>query len=249
MATELRNMRITYISLVKQGANRKGIILKSGDTNMEKTLSRVQKDDKKKIVYGVVYAPDEVDTQDEFATKEEIEKAAWEFMKDLRNQNVDTMHNFEKAGAYVAESWLIKGRDSLFPEEKEGTWCVGIKIEDDTLWKSLEAGEFEGLSMAGVAERIRKDAPAESFWEGFFNVFKRFQQKDNNNSKGGQMPDSTSSIDSETFAKQIAPLFESAIKKAMEPVEQRISALEDALKVKKSADVGGQTGDDYGSLL
>ena len=162
MPNFLKNMRINFISLVPQGANGEQVLWKSGTAApsgceaiaREIPLKEITKSEDKRMVYGIVYPAGKVDSQGDYSTAPEIEKAAYDFMKDLRVNNVDTSHNFEKAGAFVAESWLTKSGDSLFPDAPEGSWAVGIKVEDDALWQRVKKGEFRGLSMAGFGERV-----------------------------------------------------------------------------------------------
>ena len=44
--------------------------------------------------------------------------------------------------SFVAESWITKGSDPLFPDEPEGSWAVGIRVEDESLWASVKKGEL-----------------------------------------------------------------------------------------------------------
>lgn len=154
MAKKLKDMNITHISLVNKGANKRSIIYKSADKDPEheKNVALVKYDDKKGIVYGIVYAPNEMDTQNEFATADEIEKAAFGFMKSLNAKNVDKNHDFENKDAFVAETWIVKSGDALFPNDV-GAWAVGIKLESEELKKSVASGEIGGLSMAGTATK------------------------------------------------------------------------------------------------
>lgn len=46
----------------------------------------IQKSDERKYTLGIVYEPDVVDSQGDFAKADEIEKAAWKFMKRLQCQ-------------------------------------------------------------------------------------------------------------------------------------------------------------------
>ena len=170
MPNELVNIDVHFISLVENGANRRQIIWKSADA--EPTWSRqvpiLKTDDERHVVYGIVYAPDDVDTQGDYATAKEIEKAAYNFMAAARIYHVDTDHSFENVPAFVAESWLTKPPDSLFPDEPAGAWAVGIKIEDPNLWQAIKSGKYRALSFAGFCERInakKKLAPEDESWD------------------------------------------------------------------------------------
>lgn len=171
MATLLKNMKISHISLVGAAANKRTFVYKSAGTlageEVKASLSHLCKSLDHHMVYGVVYSPDEIDTQGEYSTAAEIEKAAHGFLADLSQRNVDVEHSFRPEGAYVAESWLLKGADGRFPGAPEGSWAVGVKITDEALWKSVKDGAVSGLSMAGVAEKVRED-DGRTFAKGLF---------------------------------------------------------------------------------
>ncbi|AKT92064.1 XkdF-like putative serine protease domain-containing protein [Campylobacter gracilis] len=149
MAKEITDLQIHLISLVNAGANNKTVIYK--DKNFEELLRvSFSKDSagEEGIVYGIVYAPDEVDSQGEFANAAEIKKAAYDFMKraDL-SYCVDVNHDLRPAPAYICESWIVKEKDAFFSET--GAWAVGIKLEDEDLRARVKSGELSGLSMYG----------------------------------------------------------------------------------------------------
>lgn len=161
---KLKDISIEFISLVKKGANGKQIILKSaefqGEPDISKYIEIKKYDDVEGIVYGIVYSPDEIDAHEEFTDKAEIKKACYGYMKNGMQLNVDRNHDEKPAGAFVAESWITKANDSLFSDEPEGSWAVGIKLEDDALKQAVEKGEIAGISMAGTAikEDVKKEA-------------------------------------------------------------------------------------------
>lgn len=180
MPVRLKNIVISFISLVKAGANNRKIIIKAidGEPSVEFKAPIMKIDEDGRRFYSVVYAPDEEDLQGEFASAEDIQKAAYDFMKNLRAINIDKNHSFESEQAFVAESWLIRKNDPMFPEEKEGSWAVGIIVEDDDVWKEIIDGEIEAVSMGGIADKIQDQAidkamdydaaeVTENFWEVF----------------------------------------------------------------------------------
>jgi len=170
MPTQLTNLQITHISLVPAGANKKTLIFKSQDQkndrdchtrsrcndgseewSLSRDLAVLKTDKKENVVYSIVYSPDEVDTDGEYADSETIKKAAYGFMKQNQNRNIDTNHNFKNEDAYVAQSWLVKKGDPTFPDEKAGSWAVAIKIDSKPLQQALKSGKLKGISMAGYA--------------------------------------------------------------------------------------------------
>ncbi len=146
---KLADLSVQFISLVKRPANGRGVVLKCAAGGRAVRLTKA--DGKMHRLYGIVYAPDEVDAQGDWTDAETIRKAADEWMRAGRAMQVDQEHDFQPVAAFVAESWLVRAGDPLFPAEREGAWAVGIQIEDAALWAQIEAGEVEGLSLAGTA--------------------------------------------------------------------------------------------------
>jgi hypothetical protein len=157
---KLTDLTVEWISLVKRPANGRGVILKAADSR-GRPLRLVKADGRLHRLYGIVYAPDEMDAHGDWADAETIRKAADDFMRSGRAPQVDQEHDFTPVPAFVAESWLVRKGDPLFPDEREGAWAVGIQIEDAELWAAIEAGEVEGISLAGTA-RVGK-----GFWQRF----------------------------------------------------------------------------------
>lgn len=151
---KLADLSVQFISLVKRPANGRGVVLKCAAGAHAVRL--VKADGKLHRLYGIVYAPDAVDTQGDWTDAETIRKAADLWMQEGRARYVDREHEFEPVAAFVAESWLIRAGDPLFPDERPGAWAVGIQIEDADLWDAIEAGEVEGLSLAGTARMEKR---------------------------------------------------------------------------------------------
>jgi len=176
----LKKVDVHFISLVERGANGKKIIWKAQNANGQSTYEHyipIKKiDEEKRVVYGIVYAPDEIDTQGDYTTGEVIEDMAYNFMKQRRITNVDTDHDFNPDDGYVCESWIVRKGDPLFPDEKEGAWAVGIKIENDDTWAKIKSGKYQGLSLAGyaVVEEVEKsDTLFEVFIEKMSSIFEK----------------------------------------------------------------------------
>ncbi|KAB2921483.1 MAG: hypothetical protein F9K25_20400, partial [Candidatus Contendobacter sp.] len=140
MPNRLKNLDVQWISLVKNPANGLPLLLKDANA---KPFCLTKTDEARRMVYGIVYAPEQVDSQGDFADRFEIERAAHAFLKAGRSQQVDANHGFEALpGAFVAESWITRGDDGVFADHLPSAWAVGIKIEDEAL--------FIGLGSVGV---------------------------------------------------------------------------------------------------
>ena len=159
----LKDVDVQFISLVHKGANQKTIVWKADDSAptgeesswtgdrskpVQKTIAILKTDEEKRMVYGIVYAPDEVDSDGDTMTAGEIEKAAHAFMKAARTGQIDKQHNYQAGEGYIAESWIVRKSDELFTEE--GAWAVGIKVENDETWQAVKKGEIGGLSLPAL---------------------------------------------------------------------------------------------------
>jgi len=144
----LKDINIKMISLVRAGANQKEIIYKGESLQSTLRVDFLKSNEEQGVVYGIVYAPNETDTQGDSTTTDEILKAAYKFMKNSNlTQCVDVEHSLNPVEAYICESWIVKTRDPFFSEV--GAWAVGIKLEDDNLKEAVKNGEINGLSMYG----------------------------------------------------------------------------------------------------
>ncbi len=177
----LTDISVSHISLVKAGANGRTFLFKSKDEEPkhEVLVKFTKQDDVKGIVYGIVYEPEKVDSQGDIANADEIEKAAYAFMKARNTLNVDKEHDFSNVGAFVAESWIVKANDPIF-SDAVGAWAVAIKVEDEALKADIKKGDIAGLSMAGSAktEAISEESGniLKSIKEGFDNFVKSFEK-------------------------------------------------------------------------
>lgn len=185
---QLTDLKVTHVSYVKKGANKKQFFLMKSDEdiNFEKEIKVFinKADEEQKLVYGVVYEPNTIDSQGDFAKSADIEKAAHSFLSDARN--IDLQHNFKSDYGTVVESYIapldFDIDDNII---KKGSWILVTKATDD-IWDSIKRGEITGYSMAGRAVRttikdgIEKDATNISNDDevsGFFNALKEFFHK------------------------------------------------------------------------
>ena len=113
-----------------------------------------KKDNEKRIVYGAVLVPYEVDLQGDIEEPEEIEKAAHKFLSGF--QTIGNMHERFKGIGNLVESYIAPV-DFMFNGifVKKGSWIIGTKVVDDDVWNKIKSGELNGYSMGYRA--IRKE--------------------------------------------------------------------------------------------
>lgn len=108
-------------------------------------------DDDERIVVGVVYEPDEEDTQGDYATAEEIRTAAYSFMEN--GQTYHVMHKGVAVNIGVLESYLAPVEFAVGEETvKKGTWMLTSRIIDADMWADIKSGKLAGYSMGGTHE-------------------------------------------------------------------------------------------------
>lgn len=157
---EIFDAKIQFVSLVDYAANKRKFLLakaKDGQNTFNSCGKILQKNSDSHYVTGIVYEPMTADTDDEFMTEEEIQKAAYYYAENF--QKVDLQHNFEPCeGCKVVETWVAKADFSLGNEDvKKGTWLMTVKIVDDDLWSAVEKGEITGFSMGGICNVSEED--------------------------------------------------------------------------------------------
>jgi len=124
--------------------------LKSEEKKFEKYVPFfVQKSDER-IVCGIVYEPDEVDSQGDMTTEDEIRKAAYQFMEEVQKFKMN--HKGKPVKARVLESYIAPNDLVIAGHEvKKGSWLLTTRILDKQIWDDIKSGKLTGYSMAGYA--------------------------------------------------------------------------------------------------
>lgn len=111
------------------------------------------------MVYAEVYAPNRPDSQGEFMRADTIKKMAHDFAKNLRLDQLDTEHNNEVVPSVcIVESFIARKGD---PDFIEGSWVVGIHVEDEATWQAIKSGELNGLSLEAFVNKEEQEVVIE----------------------------------------------------------------------------------------
>jgi len=93
-----------------------------------------------------------VDRQGDVIRTETLHKAINEFMKGVRVGKL--MHQGEQVGDIVHSFPVSKDiMDALGIQTNKEGWIVGYYVSDDTLWKSVQSGDFAEFSIGGSAQK------------------------------------------------------------------------------------------------
>lgn len=114
----------------------------------------VSEDSEERLILGVVYSPDEEDTQGDAMDVIAIKKMAHNFLASGYITKVDTNHNYTENGSVIVQSFIARDND---PDFAKGSWVVGVRLDPES-WEKAKAGELNGFSMAGISleKEIRK---------------------------------------------------------------------------------------------
>lgn len=120
----------------------------------QKCAPIVRKNADRQIVYGVVYAPGEIDAHGEIMLAPAIEQMAHKFMRLLVDKGgavIDQQHDNVPVSAYPIESYIETQEGMDWPV---GSWIMGVKIEDPVIWQKIKAGEINGYSFEAMVTKM-----------------------------------------------------------------------------------------------
>jgi len=174
-----------FVALAEQKEEKQQVFLESNERHM---------------VYGAALIPEKDiyrnNGEQEFYisfTKESIEKMSQDFMKEYRQHEVKTDHEDVANEVCVVESWLVEDSykdkaNALGINVPEGTWMVGMKVNNIETWERVKSGELKGFSVESMLtlEEFSKQndnnmniEANEMFWDKLINVLKEtFSKKE-----------------------------------------------------------------------
>ena len=164
MAKKIKKYKVgidseTYaISMVESPAIESDFVALSKEEEVKVFLES----EERHMVYGAALIPDKDiyrnNGEQEFYinfTKESIERMSQDFMKEYRQYEVKTDHDDIANEVCVVESWLVSDSykdksNALGINVPEGTWMVGMKVNNIETWERIKAGELKGFSVESM---------------------------------------------------------------------------------------------------
>lgn len=126
------------------------------DTEHQFSLFKADDPEKKNLVFGPVYKPNQLDSQRQWARPEVLKDAALWFMK--HSQLTDTEHQ-ALAKARIVESYIAKTDEKIEGRDvPEGSWNVTTDVPDE-LMSSINAGDYKMYSMFGKSMAVYGSVP------------------------------------------------------------------------------------------
>ena len=144
---EMPAIESNFVHLAKEEEEKRQVFLESDERHM---------------VYGAALIPDldiyRNDGEHEYYinfSKESIEKMSQDFMKEYRQHEVTVDHEDVANEVCVVESWLVEDpykdkANALGINVPQGTWMVGMKVNNVETWERVKAGELKGFSVESL---------------------------------------------------------------------------------------------------
>ena len=157
---EIENMIVDVVSIVEHPAIQRDFLAFSKST---KHVNKYKfSDDEKMQLLGLALIPNEpiyrIDENGEefyvMFTVEEIEKIVKVFMKNglTRSMNIEHDPN-KKADSFIFQTFITDDKikaPALLGEVPNGSWVIGVQVEDIQLWNDIKAGKRNGFSVEGL---------------------------------------------------------------------------------------------------
>jgi hypothetical protein len=130
-----------------------GVIKSDGplSKDIEKSLEVFIFKEDQHIVGGIVYEPDVVDAQDDWASEDDIREAEYYFMEN--SQQFKIRHKGEPDPTIrILESYLapadfkVNGRFI-----RKGSWYLTLRVNNEAVWQQVKEGKLTGFSLSGTA--------------------------------------------------------------------------------------------------
>ncbi|GAD29798.1 putative structural domain protein [Photobacterium leiognathi lrivu.4.1] len=101
---------------------------------------------------GPVLVPEEVDHHGDVYSYDAVLDACREYNELCNNTNLQHILQLEDGSAKVVESYILPA-DMVVGDKviKAGTWMMTMRVESDSLWSRIQAGEFTGFSIGSSA--------------------------------------------------------------------------------------------------
>jgi len=128
-------------------------------------LSKI--DEERKMLYGPALIPDKeilrYDDKGEpyyvYFEKATVEALAHQFLKKNLQHTTNLQHEQPVMGVTVVESWLKEGPHDKsiqlgLPELPDGTWFIGTKVDDESVWADVKKGKVNGYSIEGFFNEV-----------------------------------------------------------------------------------------------
>lgn len=149
---------VDFISIVEHPAIEKDFIAFSKEQPVHFNFN-----DEKMELIGAAMIPDQLIYRKNadgiefqvFFTKETIRKVAQSFFKNGFQSNLNIEHSDVTADSYVFQSFIVDSEKAIsFMDLPDGSWVVGVKVNNPNIWKEIKEGKRKGFSIEGFFSMV-----------------------------------------------------------------------------------------------
>lgn len=116
----------------------------------------IEKSDSGGFVLAVCLTPEEIDSQNEIVSAEEIRRAAYGYMRN--SQAAGYQHEEIVKGMHVVESFIARSNMVIAGTPiKQDSWLVGFLITDPKIRAQVLDGTLTGVSIGGSGYREEEE--------------------------------------------------------------------------------------------
>lgn len=172
---------VDFISIVEHPAIEKDFIAFSKEQKTHFNFN-----DEKMELIGPAMVPDQLIYRKNadgvefqvFFTKDTIRTIAQSFFKRGFQSNLNIEHTEASADSYVFQSFIIdQSKGISFMDLPDGTWVVGVKVNNESLWNDIKNGKRKGFSIEGVFNLTDAQFSYEKEAEEVLELLKQIQDR------------------------------------------------------------------------
>ena len=120
---------------------------KVAEREYEVKILKAVEDEEKRLVYGIVLRPNDIDSQIDIMTPREVEKTCHFYMA---VHGIIGYRHRKEIQAIPVESYIAPVNFMLdLKEVKKGDWVLVTFIADDEIWADIQSGKINGYSVGG----------------------------------------------------------------------------------------------------
>lgn len=121
----------------------------------------------RRMLYGPIMIPDKLilrldpQTQEEYYirfSKHVVRKIAYDYIKKNLHHNATLEHTFPVVGLTLVETWIKEGEHdksmNFGYDLQDGVWFGGMRVENDSVWDDVKAGNVKGFSVEGMFQNV-----------------------------------------------------------------------------------------------
>ncbi|WP_313235748.1 XkdF-like putative serine protease domain-containing protein [Sphingobacterium multivorum] len=201
---ELENMIVDVVSIVEHPAIQRDFLAFNDEVKNEKETAKYKFSNEDEMqLLGVAMIPDEpiyrydkVSGEEFYVefSKEEIEKIVKVFMKKglTKSMNIEHKAN-ENANSFIFQSFITSDKipaPAILGDVPNGSWVIGVQVENIDLWNDIKAGKRNGFSIEGLFKLletnktikenhsdVNNDEELETLFNQLSNYLKYFNSK------------------------------------------------------------------------